>query len=83
LGNVFDLLDFASASGSFNTLNLPSLSAGLAWNTSNLLTTGQISVVMSGAGSVQGANVPEPCSLGLLVACGCFAVIVRRRSVRR
>jgi hypothetical protein len=46
-GNVFNLLDFASASGSFGALNLPSLTPGLAWNTSRLLTTGELSVVAS------------------------------------
>jgi hypothetical protein len=46
-GNVFNLLDFAAASGSFNALNLPSLTPGLAWDTSKLLTTGELSVMMS------------------------------------
>jgi hypothetical protein len=46
-GNVFNLLDFASASGSFNALNLPLLTPGLAWNTSKLLTTGELTVVAS------------------------------------
>jgi hypothetical protein len=46
-GNVFNLLDFASASGSFNAFNLPSLTPGLAWNTSKLLTTGELSVMVS------------------------------------
>jgi hypothetical protein len=46
-GNVFNLLDFASASGSFNALNLPSLTPGLAWDTSKLLTTGELSVMVS------------------------------------
>src|SRR5690606_25447865 len=42
-GYAFDILDFASATGSF-TLNLPALGGGLSWNTASLLTTGTISV---------------------------------------
>ncbi len=42
--NVFDLFDFASASGSFNNINLPSLGGQLIWDTTKLLTTGQLAV---------------------------------------
>lgn len=42
-GDSFDLLDFASASGSF-TLSLPPLAAGLIWDDSNLLTGGVLAV---------------------------------------
>jgi fibronectin-binding autotransporter adhesin len=67
-GDVFDILDFAGASGAFNTLALPTLTAGLAWDTSNLLTTGQLAVV-AGAGSLTAsANVPEPMSVITLAA---------------
>jgi fibronectin-binding autotransporter adhesin len=77
LGNVFNLLDFASASGAFATLNLPALSPGLAWNTSGLLTTGQISVVASGSGG----SVPEPASAILLGSAVIgFGICVRRSS---
>jgi hypothetical protein len=48
LGNAFDLFDSASTSGTFAALNLPSLSGGLAWNTSLISTTGVISVVSTG-----------------------------------
>ncbi len=44
MGHSFDIFEFASASGSF-TLDLPALDSGLAWNTSNLLTTGVLSVI--------------------------------------
>lgn len=47
-GDVFDLFDYdpnATITGSFDVLDLPVLSGGLTWNTSNLLTTGEISVV--------------------------------------
>jgi hypothetical protein len=46
-GNSWDILDFASTSGSF-TLSLPALSPGLSWNTSSLLTSGVVSVVGPG-----------------------------------
>ena len=44
LGDSFDLFDFASATGAFDALNLPTLGSGLEWDTSNLLVTGEISV---------------------------------------
>jgi hypothetical protein len=43
-GATFDILDFASASGAF-TLDLPALDDGLIWDSSNLLSTGVLSVV--------------------------------------
>jgi hypothetical protein len=46
LGDVFPLLDFESASGTFQSFDLPSLMPGLAWNVSNLLTTGELSVAV-------------------------------------
>ena len=45
LGDTFDILDFGSATGSFGTLNLPSLGGGLGWDVSNLFTTGVIEVI--------------------------------------
>jgi autotransporter-associated beta strand protein len=51
LGDVFDILDFASASGAFSTLSLPGLGGGLTWDASNLLTTGELSVIMAGGGT--------------------------------
>ena len=48
LGHTFDLFDSASTSGTFATLNLPSLTAGLGWNTSLLTTAGVISVMSTG-----------------------------------
>ena len=50
-GDVFDILDYdpnATISGSFDVLDLPSLTAGLIWDTSNLLTTGEIAVSTPG-----------------------------------
>jgi hypothetical protein len=45
-GDIFELFGFASASGSFN-FSLPSLDVGLSWDTSELLTTGELSVIES------------------------------------
>jgi hypothetical protein len=45
-GDVFELFGFASASGDFS-FSLPSLDVGLSWDTSDLLATGELSVVES------------------------------------
>lgn len=44
-GDSFDILDFALASGAFDAIELPDLVAGLDWDVSTLLTTGEISVI--------------------------------------
>jgi hypothetical protein len=46
LGNVFDVIDFATASGSFDSFALPTLASGLAWNLSKLTTLGALEVVV-------------------------------------
>jgi len=58
LGNSFDLLDFASATGSF-AFSLPQLPRELRWDTTQLLTTGTMSV----------QAIPEPAtsSLGVMM----------------
>jgi T5SS/PEP-CTERM-associated repeat protein len=43
-GQSFNLLDWGSASGTFNNLQLPALAPGLAWNASQLYTGGILSV---------------------------------------
>jgi hypothetical protein len=48
LGNSFDILDWTSLSGIFDTLLLPAPSAGLAWNASQLYTTGVLSIEAAG-----------------------------------
>lgn len=45
LGEVFDILNFATITGSFDTYQLPALDAGLAWNVSSLYTSGALEVV--------------------------------------
>ncbi|MGC4016911.1 MAG: autotransporter-associated beta strand repeat-containing protein [Luteolibacter sp.] len=44
-GQVYNLFDFTSASGTFATINLPTLADGLTWDTSNLYTQGSLSIV--------------------------------------
>lgn len=44
-GNVFDILDFTTASGAFSSIYVPGLGANLTWSDANLLTTGELSVV--------------------------------------
>lgn len=44
IGSSFDLLDWGTLSGTFSSLSLPSLAAG-QWDTSQLYTTGVLSVV--------------------------------------
>jgi hypothetical protein len=46
LGNVFDVVDFASATGGFDSFALPTLASGLAWNLSKLTTLGALEVVV-------------------------------------
>jgi hypothetical protein len=66
LGNSFDLFDWNSRSGTFNSLSLPALSAGLAWNLTQLYNTGALSVVdanylpgdVNRDGSVTNADLP-------------------------
>jgi hypothetical protein len=68
LGDEFDILNFSSASGSFDTMSLPELASGLQWDMSNLYAAGNLTVV------------PEPAGI-LLLVCGSFVFgFIRRRS---
>jgi hypothetical protein len=51
VGSSFDILDWGTLTGTFSQVTLPSLPAGRAWDTSQLYTTGVISVVST-------ANLP-------------------------
>ncbi|KAB2936304.1 MAG: PEP-CTERM sorting domain-containing protein [Rhodocyclaceae bacterium] len=70
-GQSYDLFDWSGLSGSFSSVALPALASGLAWNTSGLYTTGEISV----------AAVPEPSVyLMFLAGLGLLGFAARRRS---
>jgi hypothetical protein len=58
-GQAFNILDWGSLAGTFSSITLPTL-AGLSWNTSQLYTTGMLSVAIPGDfnhdGSVDAAD---------------------------
>lgn len=68
-GDTFNLFDWSSATGTFSTVNLPSLDTGLEWDQSSLYSNGQISV----------AAIPEP-SAALLGGLAVLALLRRRRA---
>ena len=53
-GDTFDILDFTTAVGGFDSFDLPSLDPGLSWDTSDLLTTGELSVTTGLPGDFNG-----------------------------
>jgi len=65
-GDTFTLFSFGSESGAFSQTNLPALSAGQQWDTSQLYTAGTIQIV------------PEPGTWTLL-ALGLGGLALRRR----
>ena len=61
LGDIFEILEFASVSGNFDDVILPVLPSGLVWDKSNLLVTGELAVTQENAdfdgdGDVDGAD---------------------------
>jgi len=54
-GDSFDLLDWLTRDGAFNTINLPALGAGLAWSTLDLYSAGM--TIPAGTISVVDANL--------------------------
>lgn len=67
-GNVFDLFDWdGGLSGHFARLELPTLAAGLAWQTDKLYTTGELRI----------SAVPEPAT-NTLIAWGLLLISVLR-----
>jgi hypothetical protein len=61
VGDSFDILDWGTLTGTFSSMGLPGLSAGRAWDTSKLYTTGVISVVATAsvAGDYNGNGVVD------------------------
>jgi len=47
-GNSFDILDWGGLAGTFSSIQLPTLAGGLHWNTSQLYTTGVLSIDVAG-----------------------------------
>ena len=58
--------------GSFHTFDLPSLGEGLRWDRSDLYSNGTLSI----------SAVPEPGSLGILLAMGLTFISRRRRTIK-
>ena len=62
LGESYDILDFDSITGNFDSINLPSLGGGLGWDTSQLLVSGLLTVIeavdvdLDNDGDVDGAD---------------------------
>ncbi|WP_442481685.1 autotransporter-associated beta strand repeat-containing protein [Aeoliella sp. SH292] len=57
LGSAYDLFDFTTALGTFDLVYLPSLGAGLRWDTSQLLADGTLAVVQALAGDFNGDGI--------------------------
>jgi len=69
-GDSFQILNFSTIAGSFDTINTFNLDSGLAWNFDNLYTTGTIDVIA----------VPEPATAAsLLGALALGLALIRRR----
>jgi autotransporter-associated beta strand protein len=66
-GDVFNLFDWSSASGTFDSVSLPSLTGDLTWDQSQLYTSGTITVI------------PEP-SAALLGGLGLLVLLRRKRA---
>ncbi|MHC4716409.1 MAG: beta strand repeat-containing protein, partial [Planctomycetota bacterium] len=66
-GQAFDLLDWGALTGAFGWTDLPVLAGDLAWDTSSLYETGEISVV------------PEPATPAILSVAACLLLRRRKR----
>ena len=66
--NSFDLFDWGTLTGTFSSLNLPSLTSGLTWDTSDLYTTGTLEVVSEGPPAPTGLTVTQQPGLSLRLA---------------
>ncbi len=73
-GESFNLFDWGSLTGTFDTLLLPTLAGGLAWDTAGLYTSGVL--------SVSGSAVPEPATYAALAGALALGVAGWRRRSR-
>ncbi|MBK8859018.1 MAG: hypothetical protein IPN11_15460 [Opitutaceae bacterium] len=73
-GTSFNLFDATSLGGTFASVSLPTLTAGLTWDTTALYS--------SGALSVTGTAVPEPSTYAMLTGLVALAMVTWRRGRR-
>ena len=62
-GDQFDLFDFASFAGQFDSIELPALATGLAWDTTAISINGVVSVVATAPGDFNGDGVVDGADL--------------------
>lgn len=75
VGATFDILNWGTLTGTFGTLNLPTLPANLTWDTSKLYTTGVIAVAAVDTGST---DTPLPLWGIVALAMGLFTIAKRQ-----
>lgn len=66
LGDRFDVLDFGSVAGAFDSMSLPQLAAPLDWATSQLSIDGALYVISSNPGDANGDGVTDLVDFNLL-----------------
>ncbi len=76
VGDSFDLFDFGLLNGQFDLITLPTIGAGSAWDTTQLYTTGVLSL-----GNDNATAVPEPSSIALWTLIGSATWLRRRHRV--
>jgi hypothetical protein len=72
-GAAFNLFDAGAFSGTFASLNLPTLSGGLQWDTSTLYTAGVLSV----------SAIPEPSTYAALAGLAALGLAAWKRRIRQ
>ena len=81
-GDTFQIINFGTQSGCFETIHLPSLDTGLSWDTDSLCTTGTITVVLG-----YGPSIPTLNEWGLILfsvlLLGLSLLILQRRKNAR
>ncbi len=68
---TFNLFDFSSGTGTFATINLPSVGSGYSWDSSALYTTGELVLNYSA--------IPEPSACAMLAGLGALVLAFSRR----